>query len=139
MTITKRKISVGTLVLVALLIATALLPTVTSAYSVTGHSFDPWRGSWLASIYVYGKGETSTDFTSPSLRNTVYLWKYEGGAWVVKQSAVGTKSNANYLAVTVRHYHPSGGTFLTQTKHEWKLPGQASYYFGYSQSGSRNL
>jgi hypothetical protein len=139
MTITRRKTWIFTMLVAAIMIAIMLLPSVASAYSITGVSYDPWRGSWGASIYVYGKGVTDTDFTSPSLRNTVYLWKHEGGAWVIKQSAVGTKSNTNRLDVTVRHYHPSGGTFQTQTKHEWKLPGGGTYYVGWSSSNVRTV
>jgi hypothetical protein len=138
MTVTRRRTWVFTLVMAAIVIA-ILLPTVAMAYTVTGQSYDPWRGSWGASIYVYGKGATDTDFTSSSLRNTVYLWKYEGGAWVIKQSAVGTKPNTNHLDVTVRHYHPSGGTFQTKTYHEWKWPGGSTYYGGWSQSNVRTV
>jgi hypothetical protein len=124
--ITKRKMGIGMMLIVAVLVISLLVPTIASAYSVTWRNIAPWRGSWAASIYVYGKGETqANDFTASWIKVTTDLQKYENG-WVSKAQASQEKYNASLVSATARTYNPGSGTFRTHTYHQWYWPG--GYY-----------
>jgi hypothetical protein len=120
--ITKRKMGIGMMLIAAVLIISILVPTIASAYTVTTRNIPPWRGSWAASIYVYGKGETqANDFTASWIKVTTDLQKYEGG-WVSKAQASQEKNNATLVSATARTYNPGSGTFRTHTFHQWYWP-----------------
>jgi hypothetical protein len=120
--ITKKKMGIGMMLIAAVLVISILMPTIASAYSVTWRNWTPWRGSGLASIYVYGKGETqANDFTASWIKVTTNLQKYEN-QWLIKAQAIDQKYNATIVSATARTYNPGSGVFRTNTIHEWRWP-----------------
>jgi hypothetical protein len=113
---------------------TLILPTVASAAPYT-HSDEPWRGSWAAKGFVYGRAYNTADQPYVWMEVHSYLYERIGWSWYQCASAVNGENNKSYCFTTCRVAEVYN-EFYVKGFHEWDIDGN-SYEAQWTQSSHK--